>query len=332
MTDLGALPGLPSTSAFGASYSDANGYVYVSDNATGVVYRIDPAARTVLRLANGPKATQNDGARCLTARTPTVTVAKSVAGRLQAADQFTVALADSAGTELTSATTSGTGTSATSANWPARIGADYQISERTADGSASPISGYTATVECRDQTRGTAIPTGGARPQWTFTVPDGDDFLCTVTNTPNAQPSLALAKTAAPIDPAAFTAGQSVTYTYVVTNTGTVPLTALAITEDAAAFTGTGPLPAPTCPAAPLAPGAQTTCTAAYTITAADVLRGSLRNTATATGTPPSGPPAVSPPSSAELLPRPRPGWASSRAPPPRRSAPPGRTSPTPTR
>ena len=45
------------------------------------------------------------------------------------------------------------------------------------------------------------------------------------------------------------------------------------------------------CPTAPLAPGESETCTATYTTTQADVDDRSITNTATASGTPPTGPP-----------------------------------------
>ena len=58
-------------------------------------------------------------------------------------------------------------------------------------------------------------------------------------------------------------------------------------------MTVTDPMPglsAIACPATTLAPGASETCTATYTTTQADVDAGSITNTGTATGTPPTGP------------------------------------------
>jgi uncharacterized repeat protein (TIGR01451 family) len=71
----------------------------------------------------------------------------------------------------------------------------------------------------------------------------------------------------------------------VITNTGTVTLSN--VTVDEGAFTGSGSLSAPTCPADALsmAPSAQVTCTATYVLTQADIDAGQVTNDATATGT-----------------------------------------------
>jgi hypothetical protein len=94
-------------------------------------------------------------------------------------------------------------------------------------------------------------------------------------------------------------AGDTVTYHFLVTNTGSVTLTDLSIDETA--FTGTGHLSAITCPVTTLAPGRATTCTATYTVTAADVRTQSVDNTAVALGDDPGGNPTRSNPSSARI-------------------------------
>ncbi len=76
-------------------------------------------------------------------------------------------------------------------------------------------------------------------------------------------------------------AGDRLNYTFLVTNTGNVTLTAVGVTD--AKVTNL------TCPSTTLAPGASTTCTGSYLLTQADVDAGHLSNTATATGTPPTG-------------------------------------------
>ncbi|WP_036140578.1 DUF7507 domain-containing protein, partial [Aerolutibacter daejeonensis] len=81
-------------------------------------------------------------------------------------------------------------------------------------------------------------------------------------------------KTASPLVYAA--AGDVISYSYLLTNTGNVTLSApYTVADDKTPVT---------CPATPgtLAPGGTVTCTATYTITQADVNAGSVTNVATA--------------------------------------------------
>ena len=70
-------------------------------------------------------------------------------------------------------------------------------------------------------------------------------------------------------------AGQTIPYTYLVTNTGSLTMTGVAVTDDL--------VPTVSCPSGTLAPGASETCTGTYTVTQGDVDAGSVTNTATAT-------------------------------------------------
>jgi uncharacterized repeat protein (TIGR01451 family) len=100
---------------------------------------------------------------------------------------------------------------------------------------------------------------------------------------PQHAPAISITKTA---DRSAFTAaGQAITYTFTVTNTGNVTLAGATVTDSG--------LPAGAvldCPPVTLAPGAAVTCTATYVTTVADVDRGFITDVATGTGIPPSGP------------------------------------------
>ncbi len=104
-----------------------------------------------------------------------------------------------------------------------------------------------------------------------------------------AVPALTIDKTAG--TPSGNTAGSTIAYSFVVTNTGNVTVTGLTIND--------AQLSAPAvCPATTLAPGASTTCTGSHTITQAEVDAGTVNNTATATGSLPGGGTTVSPPDS----------------------------------
>jgi large repetitive protein len=90
---------------------------------------------------------------------------------------------------------------------------------------------------------------------------------------PVAAPSFLVAKTA---DVAAISlANQTVTYTYVVTNTSNVTIRGVPSVTDNRIGTFS-------CGTAPLAPGAQTQCTATYTVTQPDLNAGGVTNVATA--------------------------------------------------
>jgi hypothetical protein len=111
-----------------------------------------------------------------------------------------------------------------------------------------------------------------------------------------ATAGISLAKTVAPT--VTTQAGQTVTYTFEVTNTGGLTLSTVGVAERS--FTGTGIAPALTgCSWSSLAPGAKQTCTATYVVTQADIDTGFVDNTARASGTARTG--AVSDDATAKL-------------------------------
>ncbi|MFN8470908.1 MAG: hypothetical protein U0822_01700 [Anaerolineae bacterium] len=102
----------------------------------------------------------------------------------------------------------------------------------------------------------------------------------TVTTPVTQTPALTLKKTASPTTYS--TVGQTISYSYLLTNSGNVNLTQpYAVSDNKATVT------CPTTPS-PLTPGSSVTCTASYTITQADLNSGSVTNTATATAKGPS--------------------------------------------
>ena len=105
-----------------------------------------------------------------------------------------------------------------------------------------------------------------------------------VVDTPIAQaPSLTVVKSVTSSGP--YTSGSTISYQFLVTNTGNVALTNVTVTDPLAG------LSAISCPSTTLAVGAAPmACTATYTVTAADVNAGNVHNSATASGTPPATP------------------------------------------
>ena len=112
------------------------------------------------------------------------------------------------------------------------------------------------------------------------TVAEGEDWTCTFSNGPIPNPGLGLDKTA---NVSTYNGiGQLITYTYVLTNTGNIPLGPSQFTIDDDKINDGAPF---SCgePATTLAVGATIQCTASYTTVQADI-SGSVVNTAFGAG------------------------------------------------
>ncbi|MGW4029316.1 DUF7507 domain-containing protein [Streptomyces sp. NPDC004838] len=78
-------------------------------------------------------------------------------------------------------------------------------------------------------------------------------------------------------------AGQTINYTFTVTNDGRVPLSNISVTDN-----GPG-APTVNCPVGPVEPGDSVDCTAEYTTKSSDVTAGNITDTGTVTATAPDG-------------------------------------------
>jgi uncharacterized repeat protein (TIGR01451 family) len=146
--------------------------------------------------------------------------------------------------------------------------------------SVTATAVYTVTQEDRDAggVLNTATTTG--TPPTGPPVTDEDEFDQPLGSTP----AIALVKTGALSGD-----GNIINYTFTATNIGNVTLSAVSITDE---LDGVSDVSYGSWPAAPgvLAPGQSVTATASYTVTQTDRNTGSVANTATTTGTPPTGP------------------------------------------
>ncbi|WP_340540818.1 CshA/CshB family fibrillar adhesin-related protein, partial [Nocardioides sp. GXZ039] len=117
--------------------------------------------------------------------------------------------------------------------------------------------------------------------------PNVTDTDSTSTRVDTPAPSIELDKSVSAIDDVdgsgVTDAGDEITYSFTVTNTGNVPLSSVRVDDPK--------LTNVVCTPTTLAPGAVANCTAdPYVVTAADEAAGTVVNTATAHGTPPAGP------------------------------------------
>lgn len=154
---------------------------------------------------------------------PTIALQKVMGGtgRLYAADQFTLTASGSGAPA--SITTTGSGTSITSSgiSFNATSGSAYSLSEAMAAGSTSVIADYIQSAACINAYGGGTSVSGLTTVPINFNAVYGDVISCIITNAPGT-PNLTITKTYAPTS--TFSVGQNVTYTYVISNTGNVPL------------------------------------------------------------------------------------------------------------
>ncbi len=161
---------------------------------------------------------------------------------------------------------------------------------------ASVTCTATYTVTQADITNGTikdSATASGKDPSNNTVTSPASAATVTATQTP----AVTLVKTAVPTTVTA--AGQTVTYSFKVTNSGNLPVTSLSIADTLTA--PAGPALTISCPVTSLAPGVNTTCTATYTTTQADIDNGSINNSATANATDSNGHAVASSPSTATV-------------------------------
>jgi len=155
----------------------------------------------------------------------------------------------------------------------------YTMTATTPSGYGLVICGGTSTAASggNTATEAVAVPAGGV----------GVGIFYVSKNSP----ALTVHKSATE---SSFSAvGQTINYNYLVTNTGNVSLSSVGIIDAHAGLNGLG------CPEATLAPSGSESCTATYQVTEADLLAGSIVNTAKAQGIPPgASTPIISSPSS----------------------------------
>ena len=227
----------------------------------------------------------------------TVQLNKQVTSRIDPSDAFGVSIRSLPSNNLLGSSNTGTANTASTGHvtvLTSDVGSSFTFADQVTSGIAS---NYTGSWSCtRNGVSDPALPSGDIGPSATVTLGIGDFVDCTITNT-SKPVSVALQKHAGvPTDVngnGLTDAGDTIAFTFTVTNTGALPLSTIGVSDPTAGSI--------TCPAPPLATGASETCTAdnVYTVTAADEAAGSITNTATASGVPPGTTlPTGSPPSS----------------------------------
>ncbi len=166
--------------------------------------------------------------------------------------------------------------------WPGESGVLAPGESVTATASYTLTQADVDAGEVENTASTTGTPPSGEPPV------DEDEEIVPVPGTPG----ITLHKSAVLANDAEGIAGDELVYTFIVTNTGNVTLSDVSVTDELEGLSEIvyGEWPAES---GVLAPGESVTATASYTLTQADVDAGEVENTASTTGTPPSGEPPV---------------------------------------
>ncbi|MCA1006814.1 DUF11 domain-containing protein [Rhodococcus hoagii] len=268
----------------------SDGYLYVGRTGSKDLTRVDPATGATVKTLSSME--MYDLGSC--SDPYSIELRKDLpAGRVADGDQFLLEVTGGGVSTGNTATTTGSATGVQ----PVKVGpllglpgTEYTIKETAKNGA--DLANYNVTWQCLDAKTNAKL-SNGAGASGKVSLPStkgGASVICTFTNG-SLKSGLALEKTAAPNAPADFKVGKTITYSFKMTNTGDVTLKDVKPVEKA--FSGKAQMSDFSCPdgAKSLAAKASVTCTATYVLQQEDIDRGTLDNTATATGTDPGGKP-----------------------------------------
>ncbi|QYH35052.1 DUF11 domain-containing protein [Salinibacterium sp. M195] len=153
--------------------------------------------------------------------------------------------------------------------------------------TATALASYT--VKQSDVDAGSIANTASAAGTAPGATPVSDDSNPVVTTTVTPAPTLSLVKSGTLPAGSTSVAGEVVTYSFVIRNTGNVTITGAAVSDPLSGLSSITYGTWPSGTTGTLAPNTQVTATATYTVKQTDVDAGSIANTATATGTGVSG-------------------------------------------